>query len=320
MKSILGGSLRTLVACLLITLLGAPICFAGPPKGIGTWVWSSSAFSTPEGREKIVRFCVKHRITHLDVHLDVAHGDEPVLEDAEAFRDLILLAGEHHITTAALRGNPKMFLSENHERTMRELRAIIAFSETLPENTLFKGIKYDVEPYCTREWKAGGATPKRMMDDYLAFLREARSVLRAEAPGLWLAVDTPFWWDKEKFMLDFEGKRKPFSEHIQDLTDFIVVMSYRRSVQKVLSCVEAERRYAKRIKKRIFPSLETVKLEQDPHISFWELPNEELWKVVPQLLEVAQEDPAVGGLMIHCYRSLAEKLKKRTPRIPDGPP
>jgi hypothetical protein len=38
------------------------------------------------------------------------------------------LAGQHNITIAALRGNPKMFFSENHERTLRELQAIIAFS------------------------------------------------------------------------------------------------------------------------------------------------------------------------------------------------
>jgi len=63
-------------------------------------------------------------------------------------------ATQHH--NSRLRGNPKMFFSENHERTLRELRAIVAFSETLPEDTLFKGIKYDVEPYCTKEWKAEG--------------------------------------------------------------------------------------------------------------------------------------------------------------------
>jgi len=49
------------------------------------------------------------------------------------------------------------------------------------------------------------------------------------------------WWDKDRFALEFEGKRKPFNEHVQDLTDFITIMSYRRSSQKVLDCVESER-------------------------------------------------------------------------------
>jgi hypothetical protein len=239
-----------------------------------------------------------------------------MLKDAEAFKDLILLAGQHKITTAALRGNPKMFFSENHERTLQELRAIVAFSETLPQDTLFKGIKYDVEPYCTKEWKAGGTPLYPMMHDYLTLLRKARSVLDKEAPHLLLAADTPFWWDKDKFALEFEGKRKRFNEHIQDLTDFITIMSYRRSSRKVLDCVEDERRYAQRIRKVIFPSLETVKLKQDPHVSFWGVPNEEFWKVVPELLEAAERDPAIGGVMIHCYRSLFEKFTNNPPDVP----
>jgi hypothetical protein len=93
-------------------------------------------------------------------------------------------------------------------------------------------------------------------------------------------------------------------------------MSYRRSSQKVLDCVENERRYAQQIKKVIFPSLETVKLKQDPHVSFWGLPNEELWKVVPELLEAAKRDAAIGGVMIHCYRSLFEKLNNNVPHHP----
>jgi hypothetical protein len=242
----------------------------------------------------------------------------PVLKNAEAFRELIALAGEHNITVAALRGNPKMFFSENHERTLRELRAIVTFSETLPRDALFKGIKYDVEPYCTKEWKAGRTPPYPMMHDYLSFLRKARAVLEEEAPHLWLAADTPFWWDKDGFALEFGGKRKRFNEHVQDLTDFITVMSYRRSSRKVLDCVENERRYARGIKKVIFPSLETVKLKQEAHVSFWDVPNEEFWKVVPELLEAAERDPAIGGVMLHCYRSLFEKFSKAPLLIDEG--
>jgi hypothetical protein len=77
--------------------------------------------------------------------------------------------------------------------------------------------------------------------------------------------------------------------------------------------VEDERRYAKQITKVIFPSLETVKLEQDPHVSFWGIPNEEFFKVVPELIDVAKRDPAIGGLMIHCYRSLFERLNGDAP-------
>jgi hypothetical protein len=300
---------------LLAAILATPTSpNAEPAKGLGMWVWSNSAFSTREARQQLVDFCVKHRIRHLDVHVKMSRdSDRPILRDAEALKDLILLAGRYNITTAALRGHPKMFFSKNHERTFRELRAIIAFSETLHGEAQFKGIKYDVEPYCAKDWKAEGTTLEGAMRDYLTFLLKARSVLRKEAPRLWLAADIPFWWDKDEFALEFDGKRKRYNEHVQDLTDFIVIMSYRRSAREVLNSVEGERKYAKRICKLIYPSLETIKLEQDPHISFWGLPNEEFWKVVPQLMEAAEGDPTIGGVMIHCYRGLVEKISKDTP-------
>ncbi len=311
--------MRILIVILLAASFATPLSLnAEQQKGLGMWVWSNSSFLTEEARQQLVQFCIKHRITHLDVHIKMAHdSSSPILKDAEAFKNLIALAGQHNITTAALRGNPKMFFSDNHERTLQELRAIVAFSETLPQDTLFKGIKYDVEPYCTKEWKAGRTPLYPMMHDYLTFLRKARSVLAKEAPRLWLAADTPFWWDKDRFVLEFEGKRKRFNEHVQDLTDFITIMSYRRSCGKVLDCVEDERRYAQRIKKVIFPSLETGKLTRDPHISFWGVSKEEFWKVLPELMEAAKRDPAIGGVMIHSYRSLFEKLNHRAPYQPD---
>jgi hypothetical protein len=307
-----------IIIWLLGSSLGVPLSLnAEQRKGLGMWVWSSSSFLTQEARQQLVQFCLKHRITHLDAHVKMTRDSiKPVLKDAEAFRDLIALAGQHNITIAALRGNPKMFFSENHERTLQELRAIVAFSETLPQDTLFKGIKYDVEPYCTKEWRAGRTPLYPMMHDYVVLLRKARSFLDKEAPHLWLAADTPFWWDKDRFALEFEGKRKRLNEHVQDLTDFITVMSYRRAPQKILDCVEDERRYAKQINKVIFPSLETVKLERDPHVSFWGIPNEDFWKVVPELLDAAKRDPTIGGVMVHCYRSLFERFNNDTPYEP----
>ena len=94
------------------------------------------------------------------------------------------------------------------------------------------------------------------------------------------------------------------------MTDYVAVMSYRRSTQQVLNSVENEWRYAKQINKVIFTSLETTKLKQDQYISFWGLPAAEFWNIVPHLLETAKGDPAMGGVMIHCYRSLFEKLNK----------
>jgi hypothetical protein len=319
-KSLQRAPMRLGGISLLILVLALPASLnAETTDSLGMWVWSHSAFSTPEARQKLVDFCVKHHINHLDDYARISFdGHKPILRDAQAFKDLILLAGEHNITTAALRGDPKMFFARNHEKTLQELRAIITFSETLPRDNLFKGITYDVEPYLTKEWKAKGRAREAVMLDYLTFLRKAGSVLDEEAPDFRLAVDAPFWWDNDELTLEFEGRRKRFSEHVQDLTDFIVIMSYRRSPKEVLSCVQGEQRYGERIHKTVFPSLETVQLKKNPQTSFWGVPRGKFWKVVPQLMETAKKDPALGGVMIHCYRSLVDRSKNETSKPPEA--
>ena len=237
----------------------------------------------------------------------------------------MVLAGKKNITTSILRGDPRMFFSQKHRQTLEELRAVMAFSQTLPKEALLKGIKYDVEPYLTNEWRAGGETRRSIMHDYLAFLRKARRVLDEETPHLLLGADTPFWWDRDQFVMEFEGRNQRFSEHVQDLTDFIVIMSYWRDPRKVLDSVEGERKYAERIEKLVYPSLETIQLKQTPHITFWGVPAEEFWKVVNQIQEVAKRDRVMGGVRIHNYRGLMEKLKMNNPRkmdtgVPDNTP
>lgn|GEM_PF-4602641 len=101
--------MRMGIISLLVMALAMPMSLkAEPINGLGMWVWSKWAFSTPDARQQLVQFCVKHRISHLDVHIKMSRDNQmPILQDAEAFEDLIRLAGEHNITTTALRLAPR---------------------------------------------------------------------------------------------------------------------------------------------------------------------------------------------------------------------
>jgi hypothetical protein len=310
-----GACMRIFPIFLLATILALPVTLNGQgTDGLGMWVWSHSSFSTQESREKLVQFCLQHHISHLDVHVEISwDAPKPTLKNPEALKDLMVLAGQKNITTSILRGDPRMFFFQKQGQTLEELRAIIAFSQTVPKEALLKGIKYDVEPYLTKEWKAGGETRRIVMHDYLAFLRKARLVLDEKTPHLLLGVDTPYWWDRDEFVMECGGRSQRFSEHVQDLTDFIVIMSYWRDPRKVLESVEGERRYAERIEKLVHPSLETIQLKETPHISFWGVPADEFWKTVDQIQEVAKRDPVLGGVRIHNYRGLMEKLQMNSP-------
>ncbi len=133
---------------LLVTILAGPVTLnAQDTDGLGMWVWSHSSFSTQESREELVQFCLQNQIRHLDVHTEISwDGLKPILRDPGALRDLLVRAGQKKITTAIVRGEPRMFFSDKHEQTLEELRAIMNFSQTVPREAQLMGIKYDVEP------------------------------------------------------------------------------------------------------------------------------------------------------------------------------
>ncbi len=312
------GARRLVRPAALALVLAALIPAHAAAQSLGMWVWSPAAYSTREARHKLVRFCVRHRIDRLDIHVRFnRENGVPTVSNGEEIAALVSLADRNKISTAAVRGSPRMFIAGNSERTLAELRAIVALNRALGAQSLLRGVMYDVEPYLTSEWKAGAASRRAIMLEYLSTLRKIRSTLRAQAPRMWLAVDMPFWWDKDELHIEYRGKDKRFSEHVQDATDFVVLMSYRRRLGQVLTTAQNEMRYARQNNKVVFLALETNPRPQNENVSFSGLPPRALWNVVTPLLEAAQTDDAIGGLMLHSYRGLQVlSAGDRNPIIP----
>lgn len=300
-------------------------CDAGEKSkpDLGMWIWSQSAFDTAEARKRLLEFCADEGITRLDQHVSIQKNASGYsLKNAEALAKLILEAHKQGITMNALRGSGRMFFEGNHEKALQDLRGMIAFDKGLPSGVRLSGVKYDVEPYGTVEWKAGGEGRKKVMVDYLSFLTKAKALLRKEAPHLTLSVDVPFWWDKEEFSLVFRGNEKLFVEHVQDLADSITIMSYRPNAKGTLKCVEQELAYAEEIGKRICPAIETGELKgKESWLSFHEKSPAAFRQTVGELQESLSGNTAIGCIMIHHYGSLVPYLKRTAakPVTDDGP-
>jgi len=304
----------------LMLFLGATLCGAGENKkpGFGMWVWPQTAFRTTEAREKLLTFCAKEGISHLDQHVSIERGDtDRSLKNAAPLAALVVAARKQGMTVNALMGSQNMFFERNHEATLRDLRAIVAFDKRLPSTAHLAGVKYDVEPYGTDEWKSGGKRRTTVILDYLSFLRKATSLLNEEAPHLELCVDVPFWWDKKEFTVTFEGSEKLFVQHVQDLTDYIGIMSYRPGSKQVLDCVRQELAYAAKIGKTVCPGLETGEIKgSESWISFWGRPTSAFRQTVGELQQALSGNRATRCIMLHHYNSLVAYLGG-TPNKPD---
>lgn len=288
------------------------------PEGIqGMWVWQERWVNDAQQRADLVAFCEKWGINRLlvQIHLDKAH-DAPTIKYPEGLASLIAQAAEHGIAVEALDGAADMAMQANQARTMRILDTILAFNATLPEGKRFAGIHYDIEPYIMPEWKAGGEQRQVIMHDLLSYYQQVREKLDREAPDFVLAADIPFWYDSktsgdDSCMIEFNGQRKNLHQHIQDLCDYIGIMSYRRHAvgsNSVVQHVQAELDYAEQIGKTVCPALETIELKDVPQITFFGTSPAEFWTQHNLVRETLNDRPGFGGMLTHSYRGLRDLL------------
>jgi hypothetical protein len=274
------------------------------------WVWKQIHLESEEARGELLDFCEREEIAHIDQHVSIKKG---ILLNAEALRNFIIKAADRGITVNALRGDKAMFFASNHERTMSAVKTIVAFNETLPNGKKLLGIKFDVEPYGSQEWKAGGDQRSQVMRDYLSYLNQVNAYFSMVAPGMELAVDVPFWWDKTEFQMVFEGQKKLFVEHVQDRVDWLGIMSYRRDPSETAKLVATELNYASKLGylRSVAPSMETGNITgKEAYISFGGVPVHQFRSSLSSLRNTYANNPYVRCIMLHHYDSLRVYLEE----------
>ena len=279
-----------------------------PP--LGMWAWKQTHFDTAKARSEMLDFCEQEGISHIDQHV-VIH--KSIITNSDALKCLIVEAAQRDITVNALRGDKAMFLADNHELTLNAIETLVAFNRTLPEEAKLLGIKFDVEPYLSAQWKAGGEQRDRVIMEYLNCLTRARAYLNTHSPKLELAVDVPFWWDKDEYMVNFDGSIKHFVHHIQDCVDWLGIMSYRREAGKIIRLVEDELKYALKheLACSIAPSMETSNIKgKDSHISFGDVPSEQFRVALASLRSTYADNSIIRCIMLHHYGSLRTYLNR----------
>ena len=294
---------------LIISLfIGFCLALEGREPPLGMWVWKQIHLESEEALGELLDFCEREEITHIDQHVSIKND---MLLNAEALRNFIIKAADNGISVNALRGDKAMFFARNHERTMVAVQTIVAFNETLPNGKKLLGIKFDVEPYGSKEWKAGGDQRKQVMRDYLSYLNQVNAYLSTVAPEMELAVDVPLWWDKTELQIVFDGQDKLFVEHVQDRVDWLGIMSYRRDPSEIVKLVDTELNYASNFGnlRSVAPSIETGNISgKEAYISFGGVRVKQFRSSLKSLRNTYANNPYVRCIMLHHYDSLRAYL------------
>tara|TARA_R110002111_G_scaffold134685_2_gene200736 strand:- start:1411 stop:2427 length:1017 start_codon:yes stop_codon:yes gene_type:complete len=281
----------------------------------GMWVWREAWINTDQAQDKLLDFCERHGFNRLFVQI---HNDKQaktyIIKYPKELARLVAEAGERGILIEALDGDHDMALAARQDDTLARLDALIDLNQSMPVGKRFVGIHYDIEPYVGEPWKAGQASRDVVMHDLLTFYVKARQKLNDRGSQMTLACDIPMWYDAktaedDHCIVSFNGETKNLHEHIQDLCDYIGIMSYRQHVvgsNSVSEHIANELAYARSINKTICASLETIELEDTPQITFFGKTPNEFWEQLKLLNQEHKDDPAYAGVLVHCYRGMLD--------------
>jgi hypothetical protein len=284
----------------------------------GLWLWSDKTYATQTQRQRLLDFCVQYQFNHLALAVYFEKPTAPPADPALQLRQhaglgqLLAEASDAGITVSALRGAKKMAYRQNHAQSLRELDALLEFNASQPGTARFTDIHYDIEPYNTDEWRAGDSARRQVQVDYLDFLHAARE--RTQEARITLSVDMPYWFDKGLFVLKYHDEVKLFSQHIQDVTDFVTLMSYHRDPIRVLEQIAGEADYADKIGRTVNAGMEVGPVRgEENFISFQWIPTWRFWQARHAIEEDARHRRGLGGVYVHFYRALYEKLNGEPP-------
>ena len=287
----------------------------------GMWLWHEKWVRAAEAQDQVLAFCEEHGINllHVQFHIDpgsVKRG-RPELRYPEMLRRFVDRASSLGIKIEALDGAPEMALAENRASVLAVVNTIIAFNKTLPHMVSLSGIHFDIEPYLLPQWKTPGR--HEVMYQNLQLLEAVALKLKLDAPQMTLSTSIPFWYDEktaaqDSCIIEYDGQRKNFHEHIQDLTDYIVIMSYRRNAlgdDSIVRHIEVERAYAEWIGKEVCAGMETLEIKDRPEVSFHGLPAAEFWFQKQKLDHALSNQGGYGGTVVHSYETFKPYLDRQ---------
>jgi hypothetical protein len=292
----------------------------GPERGM--WVWHFECYGNEQERNRLLEFSKKHGITRLLVQMHY-EADRSAADPAnavtirapDALGDLVERAGESGIVVEALEGDPNWALKSQQGEFWPKFNAILAWNLKQPANRRLAGVHLDIEPYLLKQFKS--QEKPQVMRDYLDLLTEVDQRLKSQSPPLTLAADIPFWYDTredtdaDNHILEYNGKKQYLSRHVQDLCDYVAVMSYRQKAvggNSITSTSEGELAYAEQIGKKAYPSVETTEVGETPTISFHGTDPAMFQACLGEVYASLHDHKGFGGVMIHHYKSFRDYL------------
>ncbi len=295
-------------------LLAAATAQAQAPAPRAIWTWEAESYAMlerPAALDEALRFFGEKKIDTIYLYADAYRGRNLLADQPQLYRRAIRRMHASGQRAYALLGSgylhtERYVLPAHHAEAVAMLERVLDYNKTAAPEERFDGVNLDIEPHILDEWGS------RKMELLAGFLDMSRALMRAKArsgQAIEIGPAIPFWLDGIE--LEWQGKRKPVSEHVQDLYDYVALMDYRDHADGgdgLIAHASDELRYGESIGRRVLIGVETAPNEIRK-VSFHHLDEQAMERELNKTAAGVNKMRSFGGFVIHHYQAYRQWLR-----------
>jgi hypothetical protein len=189
-------------------------------------------------------------------------------------------------------------LPRHREEAVAMLQRVLDYNAAAAPDERFDGVNLDIEPHILAEW----ATRKMALLAGLFEISDALMRVKAQSSQtLPVGAAIPFWLDG--IQLEWHGRVKPVSQHLQDIYDYVALMDYRDHAEGrdgLVSHAMDELRYGETIGRPVLIGIETAP-NAIAKVSFHHLAEADLERELAATSRSVGGMRSFGGYVVHHY-------------------
>jgi hypothetical protein len=274
------------------------------PRAIWTWEGESYAMLESEGTAaQGIAFLKARSIGTIYLYADAWRGRQLIVSEPGRYRRLLRRLHACGLKVYALLGSgylhtERYVLPRHREEAVAMLQRVLDYNQAAAPEERFDGVNLDIEPHILAEWST------RKMELLAGLVELSDALMRAKTQSgqdLPVGPAIPFWLDGIE--LAWKGKRKPVSQHLQDVYDYVALMDYRDHAQGadgLVSHAMDELKYGEEIGRPVLIGIETAPNEIRK-VSFHHLDEADLERELAATSRSVGAMRSFGGYVVHHY-------------------
>ena len=304
-------------SCMSCSIAPAAQAQTVPSRAI--WIWEGESYSMvekPAVAEEAIDFMKKNGVDTLYLYADAYQARNLIVESPALYRSFIEYAHRRGMRVYALLGSAYLnteayILPERRADAQAMFQRVLTYNQAAPSAARFDGINMDIEPHILDAWNEN--TRFQLLRQFLDMSAALMQLKKVYGVELSVGPAIPFWLDGIE--LEWQGQRKPVSEHSIDIYDYVALMDYRDKADGsdgIIDHASNEIAYANRTGKKVVVGLETTKNDINK-VTFYEEGPKVMEREIAKVNAALMKEPSFAGYALHHYGEWRKWLRRKWP-------